>query len=81
MFSKAFMFGSFHSSFQSVTKLRTFDPMNDQHPVMWLLRTMDNNLYPALNEWIKEILDDEIPFLPSDVCMPAGQDTKMLFVT
>ena len=43
--------------------------MQEQHPVGWLLDKMDVNLYPALLQWIQEIMEAE-PLSPSTVNMP-----------
>ena len=49
--------------------LRSFDPLQAEHPVSWLLSHMDDNLYPALFQWVKEIMATEPPD-PSSVNMP-----------
>ena len=43
--------------------------MQEQHPVSWLLDKMDVNLYPALIQWIHEIME-AAPYDPSTVTMP-----------
>ena len=49
---------------------RTFDPMQDEHPVQWLLSKMDINLYSVVHQWLTEIVETDPAPKPSDYTFP-----------
>ena len=49
--------------------LRSFDPVKNEHPVQWLLANRDKAKYGPLHDWMKELMEKDLPS-PENFLMP-----------
>ena len=62
-----------HKDHKLARRCRSFDVDKNQHPVKWLVETLDDSIIAPMSIWLDGIVDDK-PFCPewSNLMMPVS---------